>query len=49
MSFEMVIQITDTVLNGNMGEGWSDPIAAASAYAEFLKTEYEELAQLRVS
>lgn len=43
----MNIQITDKVLTGNMGAGWTDEGDAASAYAEFLKSEYLALAQKR--
>jgi hypothetical protein len=41
------ITITDTVLTGNMGEGWTDVDAAASAYARYLESEYHAAAKRR--
>ncbi len=39
------INITETILAGNLGEGWSDRSEAADAYAEFLEAKYRETAE----
>jgi hypothetical protein len=41
------ITITDTVLTGNMGEGWDDVYGAAAAYAAYLESEYLAAAKRR--
>jgi hypothetical protein len=38
------IEITDTLLAGNLGEGWSDRNEAADVYAEFVAKKYRETA-----
>lgn len=37
----MTITIRETILSGNMGDGWKDENAAAAAFAEFLTTELQ--------
>ena len=39
------ITITETILSGNLGEGWTDIDKAADVYAEFLASEYRAQAQ----
>ncbi|WP_252178332.1 hypothetical protein [Endozoicomonas sp. 4G] len=39
------INITGTILSGNLGEGWSDQDEAAEAYAEFLSARYRAAAE----
>ena len=39
------INITETLLSGNLGEGWGNPDEAADAYAEFLGAKYRETAE----
>lgn len=39
------INITETILAGNLGEGWTDIDEAADVYAEFLADEYRAQAQ----
>lgn len=36
----MSTRIRDTILDGNMGEGWTDQFAAAHAFAEHLEAAY---------
>ena len=43
----MSIQITDSVLVGNMGDGWKDDFEAASAYASYLSAAYRAAAAER--
>lgn len=43
------IYISETILAGNMGEGWIDANDAAAAYAKFLECEYRALAEKRFS
>lgn len=38
----MQITIRDTILDGNMGEGWADNYAAAPAMAAALEAEYRD-------
>src|SRR4051812_1712198 len=41
---KMRIEISDTVLSGNLGDGWADENEAADAYAEHLETFYRDAA-----
>ena len=41
----MKITITDQILSGNMGDGWADQNAAATAYADYLTDEYRAAVQ----
>lgn len=41
----MHITIDKTLLTGNMGEEWSDPVTACHAYAAFLRTTWTEHVQ----
>jgi hypothetical protein len=43
----MTIYINDTILAGNMGDGWNDQNAAADAYADFLTDAYRAAAHRR--
>ncbi|NCA72651.1 MAG: hypothetical protein EOM91_21865 [Sphingobacteriia bacterium] len=39
------INITETILSGNLGEGWADVDEAADVYADFLADEYRAEAE----
>lgn len=39
------INITETILAGNLGEGWADQNEAASIYAEFLASKHNKTAE----
>lgn len=36
----VIVYINDQVLDGNLGEGWTDNYEAARAHAEYLRAEY---------